>query len=135
METIFGRSCRVFMVVLLVALAAGVSNAWALDEAHALKTWNTLVGELEANSGEADRRAKSRYSVLLEGYVVSGTDGLIFATQQRIQGPISRSTMASLAYTLYDNGAFALYSYNGYLLHAWFTGSDVSVVLMTADLQ
>lgn len=119
----------------MAALLVCASNAWALDAEHATKTWNSLIEDLNAVSGDNHRGARSKYNVLLDAYVVSGSDGLVFASRQNIPGPVPKSVFGRLAYTLYDGGSFALYSYNGYHLHVWYTWEgDASLILMTSDL-
>lgn len=123
-----------FTVFFLAALLVGVSNAWALDVEHATKTWNSLLEELNDASGDHNRNARSKYSIVVEGQVISGSDGLIFASREYVNGPLTKYELGLLAYKLYDGGSFALYNFDGYQLHVWFTGDYVSVVLLTAGL-
>jgi len=122
---------RLALILLMVFISF---NAFALSEEeanNAISAYNSLQQQLNQAAATTNNK-RSTTSVILEGWVASGSKGLVFASQDFIAGPITKDVVASLAVPIYVEDTFGLYSYEGYVAQVWYVNNLASLItLMT----
>ncbi len=120
---------KTFIIIHLTLLINFLfSNVFALDIDKATNAYFSLQSELNQLSVEDNRRSIS--AIILEGYVVSGTSGLILASKEIIYNTISSVEIRSMAHPLYEEGRYGLYSFQGFKMEVWYVNNLVSVITL-----
>lgn len=117
---------RIFSVLVLMLLSQGV---FAFDMDRAAEAYASLQNELaQVVANEGHTRSVSK--VIFEGYVASSSIGMLFASRQTLNGPVSKAALHGLGTTLYEEADYGLYSYQGYKVQVWYVGDFASVITM-----
>jgi hypothetical protein len=119
---------RIFGILAFFLLSQGV---FAAGLEGALDAYLSFQDDVKAAAAETSA-TRSTARVIIEGYVVSSTRGLVSASNDTINGPLTRLALRSITAPLYEDGEFGLYLYKGYKVQVWFEGDFASVITMMA---
>lgn len=107
-------------------LLAGTASAGDIQDAA--RAYVSLQQTLSQAAPQTPRRSVSK--VFMNGYVVSGTLGLVVATEDSLDGPLGKEIIQAISSPLYEEETFGLYDYQGYKVQVWYEGGNASVILM-----